>query len=744
MINRFDRSLAKICNARSGGWTALLLAISAWSAALGSAAHAEPLRNPPTFGSDPTTHVLDLLMVAKAKPLSLPFGLRTTGWAYEVCPRPSPKANECPAGTGVQPPGGVRFALQKGDTIRLRLVNRLPVITDSKHCSEPGHADLVNNPTNLHTHGLIVEPHRAEGPRDAYGDYVFLEIKNPANHGVCKKPSATAINGLRSNLNLPFKICTASVPAGLGVPGALHPDTDVLDGAAEYAIHLPDTHPSGLYWFHPHLHGIAMNQISSGMSGVITIGKLADICTDDVCRAEVAAGQEQFLSFKDAQVEADGTLDDQQDAAFCGGSGDGGIAFNGSCLGSGQHPGGHWFHTVNGEVYPTIEVGPHGSIWRMLNSSPSRDYDLSLLSGSGKTIPMQILAVDGVTIEASAPADVLQQALGGKATTVPCRGHLIGVCVTHFEMMPSSRVELRVINPSPQPQQANLSTAEYKTGAKGLSDDWPKVNLASVMLAAPSAASLPNLNVSGARAAVSERGALGQPATVVLPGTDAMVAPAVKRAAMNAAVSGPVLQDGLRQTPVFAIDPALQSGLRKDPQCAPLAKGHRRRIYFGYPTPANFGLGYVEVDENGKEVPRTKKPVLPFDPSKATVCLPLEAGNKPAIETWELVNLTAEDHNFHMHQTKFTLVSNDRISPSAGKLNEVYVLHDNVPLRHGNRACDGTLATAEMPGSACHTTKVVVRIPFSKIGDFVYHCHIMEHEDGGMMARIRVVPGPDK
>ena len=26
------------------------------------------------------------------------------------------------------------------------------------------------------------------------------------------------------------------------------------------------------------------------------------------------------------------------------------------------------------------------------------------------------------------------------------------------------------------------------------------------------------------------------------------------------------------------------------------------------------------------------------------------------------------------------------------------------------------------------------------IGDFVYHCHILGHEDGGMMATIRVLP----
>jgi FtsP/CotA-like multicopper oxidase with cupredoxin domain len=39
---------------------------------------------------------------------------------------------------------------------------------------------------------------------------------------------------------------------------------------------------------------------------------------------------------------------------------------------------------------------------------------------------------------------------------------------------------------------------------------------------------------------------------------------------------------------------------------------------------------------------------------------------------------------------------------------------------------------------------VTIRMDFRgfDIGDFVYHCHIAEHEDHGMMAIIRVLPGP--
>jgi FtsP/CotA-like multicopper oxidase with cupredoxin domain len=43
----------------------------------------------------------------------------------------------------------------------------------------------------------------------------------------------------------------------------------------------------------------------------------------------------------------------------------------------------------------------------------------------------------------------------------------------------------------------------------------------------------------------------------------------------------------------------------------------------------------------------------------------------------------------------------------------------------------------------CINVPEVVDIPFAETGDFVYHCHILEHEDAGMMARITVVPAAE-
>ena len=42
-------------------------------------------------------------------------------------------------------------------------------------------------------------------------------------------------------------------------------------------------------------------------------------------------------------------------------------------------------------------------------------------------------------------------------------------------------------------------------------------------------------------------------------------------------------------------------------------------------------------------------------------------------------------------------------------------------------------------------SEVKVKIPFTNpviVGKFPYHCHILEHEDGGMMGNLRVIAAP--
>jgi FtsP/CotA-like multicopper oxidase with cupredoxin domain len=81
-------------------------------------------------------------------------------------------------------------------------------------------------------------------------------------------------------------------------------------------------------------------------------------------------------------------------------------------------------------------------------------------------------------------------------------------------------------------------------------------------------------------------------------------------------------------------------------------------------------------------------------------------------EEWTLINPSSMDHPFHLHAWPFQ-VSND----GSGKYLDGW--HDTVNLPSGKT--------------------VKIRIPFVDVsGTTVYHCHILDHEDAGMMGIIKV------
>lgn len=95
------------------------------------------------------------------------------------------------------------------------------------------------------------------------------------------------------------------------------------------------------------------------------------------------------------------------------------------------------------------------------------------------------------------------------------------------------------------------------------------------------------------------------------------------------------------------------------------------------------------------------------------------------VEEWTIVNQTDEVHAFHMHQVHFVTEAVDgvRIVPSA------WVDTVNVPPRRRERR-----------GYAPGTARLLIdfRDPVVR-GTFMFHCHILDHEDSGMMATIRVI-----
>ncbi len=96
------------------------------------------------------------------------------------------------------------------------------------------------------------------------------------------------------------------------------------------------------------------------------------------------------------------------------------------------------------------------------------------------------------------------------------------------------------------------------------------------------------------------------------------------------------------------------------------------------------------------------------------------------VEDWIIENRSSELHDFHIHQLHFLLL--DYLGTP---VNENFVRDTvNVPYFNGH-----TLAYPSV------RLRMDFRDP-NTVGTFVYHCHILEHEDKGMMGSIRVDPAP--
>jgi FtsP/CotA-like multicopper oxidase with cupredoxin domain len=142
-----------------------------------------------------------------------------------------------------------------------------------------------------------------------------------------------------------------------------------------------------------------------------------------------------------------------------------------------------------------------------------------------------------------------------------------------------------------------------------------------------------------------------------------------------------------------------------------------RKLYFSekLTNPADPGSAtefYITVDG---QIPK------PFDPASTQPDIVVHQGD---VEDWIIENRSTELHAFHIHQLHFLL-----LDWSGMPVNEPF-LRDTVNVPYYRPTM------LEYPS-------VRLRMDFRDpniVGTFVYHCHLLEHEDGGMMGIIRVEP----
>lgn len=383
-----------------------------------------------------------------------------------------------------------------------------------------------------------------------------------------------------------------------------------------YKLKIPSNEPPGLYWYHPHVHGISSASVEGGASGAIIVGGIENV------QPAVAGLPERLLMIRDQPLLNAGASKQPQ-------------------------PG--WDVSLNYVPVPYPRYRPasihmaRGSreFWRVANASANTIMDLQVVY-DGKPQTLQVAALDGVPTGSQ----------DGKA-----QGALL--TEKHLLLPPAGRAEFILAAPSGKVADAELVTRAINGGPA--SDNNPARPLARILLT-KEATHLPR---------IPERS--GPPNRQRFADlSDAKVT--------------------ANRTLFFSEVPGTIGRTSKTPPAEPV----------------NF---YITVQGH--------TPTL-YDPSNA----PAITTTKGAVEDWTIENHTFEVHEFHMHQIHFLLLQrNGKPVPAAERQFRDTV---QVPFWNGRGPYPSVKVRMDFRGAVA--------------GDFVYHCHILEHEDGGMMGIIRVLP----
>jgi FtsP/CotA-like multicopper oxidase with cupredoxin domain len=400
-----------------------------------------------------------------------------------------------------------------------------------------------------------------------------------------------------------------------------------------YRFRIPLEQPPGLYWYHPHVHGMTRAQVLGGASGALVVEGT------ERANPRLAGMGERIFIIRDQELLNPDALPVQTDSMpppMVMRDAEGDVMNTGTGGGKPAKDLSVNFVPVAYPNYPlaVIRLRPgERQLWRILNASAITYLDLQLLV-SDQLQALGVVALDGAPV-----------GRGGADQPVLWQSHAL--------VPPAGRIEILVRGPA-EGAKASLVTRTVDTGPAGEND--PTRPLATV---------------------------IGDPA-----------APGV-RTRLDAAP--------------HPASPATAPWLVNVPPV------RTRRLYFSErphdPAAANSPTDFF-ITVDGRQ-PRL------FDPSSKTPDIVVRQGD---VEDWIIENRTQELHAFHIHQLHFMLVDWNGIP-----LDEPY-LRD-------------TINVAYWDGKSAQYPSVRLRMDFrgpNVVGTFLYHCHLLEHEDGGMMGLIRV------
>ena len=495
--------------------------------------------------------------------------------------------------TGIEEP---TLHVNPGDTLNIRVTNNTPMQPFGETYTAPNCGDAtvqftppangiasVGASVNIHYHGTNVTP-------QCGGDNVTRTLINPG-------------------------------------PGSTF----------QYSFTFPTDEPPGLYWYHPHVHGLAERDLLGGATGALVVDGIQNV------QPAVRGLRQRILVFRDqpqVQGAAEGPGNCGVDVPFQD------ISVNYVPIDS--HANFNSKGTLTGITFtPAVFSMMTGEtqFWRVTNSTADTILDLQVLY-DGVPQTLQIVGIDAVPVNS-------------QDGTQP--GMLIPV--TRYRLPVAGRVEFLVRAPASTVKVAQLVTNNINNGPQGDCDP-----------------TRPIFNI-------------------VLSNTDTFASASDDYVG---AYTGLTTSDqrfgGLGSHPISAT----------------------RTFQFSEIQPTQFFITQVSAGQ---------QPTL-FDNNNP----PAVVTTQGSVEKWIVQNIAGENHEFHQHQIHFLVQSQDNFEANgttqAPAITGQFADMIEVPFWSGKKNVPFPSVTLLMDFRGMD------------IGDFVYHCHILSHEDLGMMATIRVLPKP--
>ena len=537
--------------------------------------------------------------------------------------------------------------IKPGDTIRLSLNNKLP---PDPRCIKPeggSNSPQCFNGTNLHTHGLWVNP-------AGNGDNVLLSV----NPGV----------------------------------------------SFTYEYNIPSDHPAGTFWYHTHRHGSTALQVSSGMAGALIIRgdrPPTPVSTGDIdtllkptrtqpFKERVLVLQQIQYACRNPKGEIKYVSD--SDKTYRCDEGDVGGIEGYDQFGPGTWPSSGRYTSINGQVLPTFSGVSAGQIerWRVIHGGVRDTINLQFRKLKSGPLPRIVRPAD---------RDKLVQ---DNCTGAPVPQHLIAA--DGLTMTAAMKTTQTIYQPAyrwdtlmvfPEPGEYCVIDAAAPTAAS-VGQNAPSRQLLGVVQVTAGRPVPPDVTAYLA-AELAAAAAVNLPADV----RDKVAAELRNGLKLSSFMPHPDIKDrevtGTQQVTFNIYVP-------RDPK---------------YPADA------TQFQVNGRS----------FDPSRIDRVLKLGG-----VDEWTLTS-DFVSHPFHIHVNPFQVV---KILDPKGKDVSVPGAVDDAdgvdPQYPGLKGVwkDTLWVKSLLPGKPGKYT-VIVRTRYQRyIGDYVLHCHILDHEDQGMMQIIRV------